>query len=81
MDSDRPITRYFTFGFDHTHEGRDGFVFDRDVLVEITDVDPRGRMLKRFGQRWAFDYTPEDIAEWKADGRYERYCPRGTVVL
>ena len=51
-------TRWFTFGFDHTHavEGR---TYDKDCVVKITAHDPRAVMLSKFGQRWAMEYFAE----------------------
>lgn len=48
-------TRYFTFGYSHRHEV-DGVVYDKDVVVKITALDPRARMVEVFGTAWSFEY-------------------------
>lgn len=53
-------TSYFTFGFDHKHDVN-GRRFDKDVIVKITDDDPRDVMFSYFGNEWAFDYPPEQV--------------------
>lgn len=66
-------TAYFTFGFGHVHSV-DGFTYDKDILVKITNEDPRGRMFELFGPKWAMQY--DSLDELKPE-----YYPRGIKEL
>ena len=67
-----PITRYYTFGFDHAH-AVGGFTYDKDIVVKITAPDPRAVMLETFGRKWSMEYT-EDTLDLS-------YYPRGIKEL
>ncbi len=62
---------YFTFGQDHIHE-IDGFIFDKDVVVEIENDDPRDTMFKIFGRKWAMQYYEKPNMD---------YFPRGIKAI
>lgn len=70
--ADGPITRYYTFGFDHAH-AVGGFTYDKDIVVKITAPDPRAVMLATFGREWSFEYTKEQLDL--------SYFPRGIKEL
>jgi hypothetical protein len=72
MTLPEPITRYFTFGFDHAH-AVDGFTYDHNIVVKITAPSPRAVMLDTFGREWAFEYTAEQLDL--------SYYPRGVKEL
>lgn len=55
----KKITRYFTFGAGHRHEW-EGEVFDMDVILEITAVNPRAKMFELFGSKWCAEYNSLD---------------------
>jgi hypothetical protein len=55
-----PITRYYTFGFNHAHASG-GFTYDKDIVVKITAPDPRAVMVQRFGQQWSMEYRESDL--------------------
>lgn len=64
-------TAYFSFGFGHTHSVG-GFTYDKDILVKITDDDPRRVMFDTFGPKWSMQYDePPD----------SQYYPRGIKEL
>ena len=67
MTLPEPVTRYFTFGFDHVHEVA-GERFDKDVVVRITAPDPRAVMFETFGVRWAFQYDEQPDLKWYPRG-------------
>lgn len=70
-------TNYFSFGWGHVHKfaGKNGVItLDKDILVKITDKDPRARMFHHFGPVWASQYEEfpaEDI----------KYYPRGVYDI
>lgn len=64
-------TSYFTFGQTHAHS-IGGFTFDRNIVVKITDENPRDVMFYYFGDKWAFEYN---------DKPDMRYFPRGIKNL
>jgi hypothetical protein len=51
-------TSYFTFGQSHRHT-IDGFVYDKDIVVQITAEIPRLVMFQKFGSKWGFEYQDE----------------------
>jgi len=64
-------TSWFTFGQDHVHHHGD-VLLDKDIVVKITDQDPRLRMFELFGRKWAEEYNREpDLS----------YYPRGVIEL
>jgi len=64
-------TLYFSFGWGHAH-CVGGFTYDKDVLVKITAMDPRARMIEIFGIKWSMQYfEPPD----------PKYYPRGIHEL
>lgn len=62
---------YFTFGQSHVHE-IDGFIFDKDIVVEIENDNPRAVMFNMFGRKWAMEYDEKPSME---------YFPRGIKVI
>ncbi len=64
-------TSWFTFGFAHVH-ALNGFTYDKDVVVQITALDPRAIMIQNFGKVWSFEYGEEPDMS---------YFPRGIKVL
>ena len=55
------VTRYFTFGHDHSHFVGGRF-WDKDTVVSITAPNPRHVMFATFGKAWAFEYLSlEDV--------------------
>jgi hypothetical protein len=65
------VTRWFTFGQDHTHRYGET-TLDRDIVVQITDPNPRAVMFAHFGRKWSCEYD-----ELPDMGKY----PRGVFVL
>lgn len=66
MSQPELITRYFTFGQGQAHRhGR--HTLDHNVVVVITDSDPRERMCRDFGQEWSMEYQelPKSIHGYK----------------
>lgn len=63
-------THYFTFGQDHAHR-LPNITLDKDIVIKITDEDPRAKMFSLFGPVWAFEYVDKDDLE------LEKYYPRG----
>jgi len=64
-------TSYFSFCGHHVHRHND-ITFDVDLLVKITDEDPRRRMFEIFNDKWGFEYNElPDL----------RYFPRGIYDL
>lgn len=63
-------THYFTFGQDHAHR-LPNITMDKDIIIKITDVDPRKKMFDLFGAVWAMEYTSLEAAG------YPEYYPRG----
>lgn len=55
-------TSYFTFGQIHTHS-INGHTLDKNCIVKITDKNPRGVMVKNFGQFWANEYSEEEVSK------------------
>jgi hypothetical protein len=66
-----PETRWFTFGFDHRHD-LNGIILDRDIVLEVTDLDPWTVMMEKFGTEWGCDYSAKPDLE---------YYPRGVITL
>lgn len=48
-------TSYFTFGQIHVHK-YGNVVLDKDVVVKITDENPREKMFELFGNKWSNEY-------------------------
>ena len=46
---------WFAFGQSHVHNVN-GFVFDKDIVVEIEAEDPRRLMFEMFGVKWSMQY-------------------------
>ena len=55
--NDTSVTRCFTFGFAHAHPN--GFV----RITAPTYKECRAEMARRYGNKWAFDYSEEQIAD------------------
>jgi hypothetical protein len=51
------VTRCFTFGFAHAHPN--GFV----RITGESYADCRAEMMQRYGNKWAFDYSEDEIAD------------------
>lgn len=51
------VTRCFTFGFGHQHPN--GFV----RISAPTRAECRAEMARRYGNKWAFDYSEEQITD------------------
>lgn len=49
-------THYFTLGQTHVHSFN-GKTLDKNVVIKITDEDPRKKMYEFFGDKWAFEYS------------------------
>lgn len=71
--SDTEITRYYTFGFAHAH-AIGGFTYDKDIVVKVTDKDPRLVMYQYFGQKWSNEYKTEEDVDMS-------FYPRGIKEL
>lgn len=54
-----PITRWFSFGYEHYHEIADTLVFDAQTIARITAHDPRAVMLYTFGTKWCTEYLDD----------------------
>ncbi len=54
-DSPRVLTKYFTFGQQHTHSVN-GHTMDKDCVIKITAVNPRLKMHELFVNKWAFEH-------------------------
>lgn len=71
-------TSYFTFGQSHVHllsyPGGSIIRLDKDIVLKITDEDPRAVMERLFGQRWSFEYSEDNPPD------FELY-PRGLIEL
>ena len=67
-------TSYFTFGQQHIHKV-DGFLYDKDIVVEITAANPRAEMFRIFGDRWAAEYENLQAVE------VEKYYSRGVKKI
>lgn len=65
------MTSFFTFGQNHVHS-LNGITFDKDIVVEIEDNEPRALMFAFFGPKWAMEY------DFKPD---MDLFPRGCVKL
>ena len=52
-----PVTRCFTFGFGHSRPC--GFV----RITAATQPACREEMVRRYGEKWAFEYSEEQIAD------------------
>lgn len=60
MEIEFPRTRYFTFGFDHRHPITEQPLFK--CYIELTEYEVNGarmKIIEVFGNRWAFEYGPE----------------------
>ena len=71
-------THYFSLGWGHVHKvvAANGkpIILDKDILVKITDDDPRARMFDNFDDVWCWEYE-----EFPAKDM--RYFPRGVYDL
>lgn len=56
--SEAPVTRWFSFGYDHRHEVG-GIVFDAQTIARVTALDPRAVMLRVFGREWCWEYQTD----------------------
>ena len=50
-----PTKSYFTFGQNHIHSCN-GTTLDKDIVLCIEDANPRERMFRLFGPKWAMQY-------------------------
>ena len=48
-------TSYFTFGQDHAHR-IPNITLDKDIVIKITDDNPRKVMFDYFGAKWSQEY-------------------------
>lgn len=63
-------TSYFSFGQAHVHK-INGIVFDKDIIVKITDEAPRKRMIELFGLKWSMEYHGKPTMEFFPRGIYD----------
>lgn len=63
-------TAYFTFGQDHAHRFAN-ITLDKDIVVKITDKDPRGTMFEYFGPKWAMQYDEKPDMRYYYRGIYD----------
>lgn len=69
------ISSYFSFGQDHIHKfyaSTGAILLDKDIIVKITDKDPREKMFELFGDVWSQQY--DELPDMK-------YFPRGIFDL
>ena len=52
-------THYFTLGQQHVHRFA-GETLDKDVVLRITDKDPREKMFQLLGKVWSHEYESLD---------------------
>lgn len=71
MEEQKQITRWYSFGHGHEHKFKE-ITLDVNILVEITDVNPRKVMVELFGDEWAFEYR--ELPQMK-------YFPRGIMYI
>lgn len=71
MEEQKQITRWYSFGHGHEHKFKE-ITLDVNILVEITDVNPRQVMVDLFGDEWAFEYR--ELPQMK-------YFPRGIMYI
>jgi len=64
-------TSFFTLGQNHAHRVN-GHTLDKDVVIKITDENPREKMFEIFGAKWSFEHQNKPDM---------KYFPRGIYNL